>query len=460
MRKLALKLTLAFLFVGVIGALLVAIIVQQRAQTAFNQFVLDRNQQILVDSLIQYYQSNGGWNGIAESLAALQNPPQRPPRRGDIERYTSPDWINIILVSQDKTILYSPLGEQIGQLVKSRDLNNAVPLENAGENIGWLLLASGRRAFVPDSAESIFLRNLNNAALLSALIASLLALGLGSLLAFTLTRTLLELKVAANEIAKGKFGGQVKVRSKDELGELAESFNQMSLELDQATQARRQMTADIAHDLRSPLSVISGYAEALSDGKIPGDAEIYNVLYQQTRHLNRLVEDLRTLSLADAGELPLTIQAIDPGSLIKRTASAFAGQAEAKKINLKIEIEPDLPEVQVDVERMAQVLGNLMGNALRYTPINGQIYLSAIKNDRRIILGIQDTGPGIAADDLPYIFERSYRGDKARQQVEGETGLGLAIAKSLVEAQGGEIVVESEVGAGTKFSIVLPYHLL
>ncbi len=228
----------------------------------------------------------------------------------------------------------------------------------------------------------------------------------------------------------------------------------MSLDLEQATSARRQMTADIAHDLRSPLSVISGYAEALSDGKLPGTPEIYHILHQETQHLSHLVEDLRTLSLADAGELTLNRQTIHPATILEREAARHAVTAEQRGLSLRMVVEQNLPSLNVDPERMAQVLDNLIMNAFRYTPHGGEVILAASASGKKVRLQVRDAGSGIAPEDLPHIFDRFYRGDKARLQ-NGKSGLGLAIAKSIIEAHGGSIAVESSPGQGATFTISL-----
>ncbi len=299
------------------------------------------------------------------------------------------------------------------------------------------------------------MRNVNRATFLSALVASALALTLGSLLAFTLTRSLRELTEATVQIAQGKLGLQVKIRSRDELGELASSFNKMSRDLARAIQARRQMTADIAHELRTPLSVISGYAEALNDGKLPGTPEIYSILYQETQHLSRLVEDLRLLSLADAGELTLNLHPVSPVALLERLAGRHAVLAQQKGIALRLEADPHLPPAPMDAERMTQALDNLITNALRYTPRGGEIVLAARMVNNGLVLEVRDNGSGIAPEDLLHIFERFYRGDKSRSQ-NGESGLGLAIAKSIVEAHGGRISADSAPAKGTTITISLP----
>jgi signal transduction histidine kinase len=317
-----------------------------------------------------------------------------------------------------------------------------------------LFLEGPAQNWLATTPEGRFLRTVTLASLFSALVAVALALALGGLLAVTLTRSLRELTEATIEIARGKLGRQVKVRSNDELGDLAASFNQMSHDLARATHARRQMTADIAHDLRSPLSVLSGYAEALSDGKLPGTPEIYGILHQETRRLSRMVDDLRTLSLADGGDLPLVRQAISPQVILERAAARHAVAAAQKEIRLDVDAAPGLPALTVDVERMAQVFDNLILNAFRYTPPNGKVSLRASRAAGKTCLQVQDTGSGIAPEDLPHLFDRFYRGDKSRQ-ASGETGLGLAIAKSIVEAHGGTIAVESASGAGAIFTITI-----
>jgi two-component system, OmpR family, sensor histidine kinase BaeS len=450
-RSITFKLTLAFLLVGLTGSVLVAVIFRERTQTAFDQFIVNRDQQVLVNSLTQYYQAVGSWEGVANDIYTLLLTQSRSPDPG---RDFGRDWTRFILIDANQQIVYSINPVQIGQFISSHDLEQAIPLKTNGQMVGSLLLVPLTRQQIPDSPEARFFRDVNSATFISALVASALALILGGFLAFTMTRSLRELTEATVEISQGKLGRQVKVRSKDELGELASSFNKMSLDLEQATRARRQMTADIAHDLRSPLSVIAGYTEALSDGKLPSSPEIYNILHQETRHLNRLVDDLRTLSLADSGELSLTLLPAQPQALLERVAARHAVAAQQNRITLRVEPSQELPLVAVDGERMAQVLDNLILNAFRYTSPGGEIILSARTSGEKVLIQVRDNGSGIAPDDLPMVFDRFYRGDKSRQQ-NGESGLGLAIAKSIVEAHHGTILAKSEPGKGATFIISL-----
>ncbi len=454
MRSLAGKLTLAFLVVGLIGATMVAILVQRYTRREFDRLVLDQNQQALVEALTSYYAATGSWSGVEQVFRPGPRSPQQIP---------GPRWETrralFTIANADGEVVFGGDPQFHNSALTSRDLRQGIPLTVNGEDVGWLLFNPALLdRWEANTPEGLFLAGVNRVIFLSALIAGGIALLLGGVLAFSMTRSLRELTAATSVLAGGNLGHQVKVRSKDEIGELAESFNQMSAELAQSNELRRKMTADIAHDLRTPVSVILGYTEALSDEKLQASPEIYDVMHTEARHLTRLIEDLKVLSSADAGELPLVFQTISPGRLLSRTADAHRVRAEEKDIRLEVNAAENLPDIEVDVERMAQVLGNLMSNALRYTPEGGKVELSAGTVSGQVRLDVTDTGPGIAADDLPNIFARSFRGDQARQQDSGETGLGLAIARSLVEAQGGTISVKSEKGTGTHFTILLPAH--
>jgi signal transduction histidine kinase len=360
------------------------------------------------------------------------------------------------LLDQDGRVLYSQVYE-VDQQLTPQESRQAVPVEVAGETVGWVIFPRpaplGSR---PGSPEAIFLNSIRWAILLGSFVAVIVALVLGIFLARTLTHPLRELTEATRALARGALGRQVPVRSNDELGELTAAFNHMSADLAQSTRQRRQMTADIAHDLRTPLSVILGYTEALSDGKIPGGPEIYQVMHGEAEQLQRLIEDLRLLSLADTGELTLNRLRTSPRSLLERTAAAYAVNAQEKEIDLEIDIAAELPDIDVDPERMAQVLGNLVSNAIRHTPYGGTIRFSAGRTADAVFLRVTDTGEGIGPEDLPYVFDRFYRGDPARSSATGESGLGLAIARSLVETHGGTISLESSLGKGSTFTVTLP----
>lgn len=453
MKSLALKLTLAFLAVGLIGAFLVAIFVRNVTQREFGKLILDQNQQAMINNLLEYYAVRGSWDGVESIYLPGQetaNNRRLPQNRWDTRRAL------FVITDQEGVIVFSANQANIGRKLGVRDLRKGVSLTLDGEPIGWLLFLPDLERWSEDTLEGVFLLRVNQAILLSALAATAVALLLGGVLAYTMTHSLRELTVASRLLAKGELGAQVKVRSQDEIGELATSFNEMSSEMARSNELRRKMTADIAHDLRTPLSVIMGYTEALNDEKLQPSPEMFAVMHSEALHLSHLIDDLKTLSLADAGELPLSLQSVSLEAVVQRVAEAYRVKAEQGQVALRVAIAPDVPLVMVDVERMVQVLGNLMDNALRYTPVGGEIRLSLRAEAEQVVLQVADNGLGIPAEDLPFIFERSYRGDKARQQSQGESGLGLAIARSLVIAQAGTITVASQPGEGTQFSIKLP----
>jgi signal transduction histidine kinase len=313
------------------------------------------------------------------------------------------------------------------------------------------------RRFEPDTPAGNFEDTIYRGLAIGIGAGVLLALGVGYILARQLIRPIRRLTHATGALADGALGHQVPVTTRDEIGELTQAFNQMSLDMAQSNQLRRQLTADIAHDLRTPLTVIAGYTEGLSEGTLKESPHTYRVMHEQVQLLQLLLDDLRTLSLADAGELTLSKRPTDPRALLERTAVAYLPQAERLSIALNINAPNTLPLANVDVDRMVQVLNNLVSNALRYTDEGGTISLSASAEKQTVLWHIQDSGSGIDPADLPKIFERSYRADPARTRSgDDSSGLGLAIARAIVEAHGGTISAESQLGVGTTFHIQIP----
>jgi two-component system sensor histidine kinase BaeS len=449
MRSLALRFTLVVLLVSLIGATLMAFFVWHNTQNRFGQFVVDRDRFSFVNILAQYYQANGSWTGV-ETVFSQQG--VLVPETGQDSHHAA-----LALVDATGQVVFSQGDSQAIEQSVQLERGRGVPIRVDGDVVGWLrFVPRSSQNPPPDSPEASFLADTTRAILYSALGATIIALLLGVLFARSLTRPIRELTFATRALAKGELGQQVTVRTRDELGELAASFNQMSSDLARASELRRQLMADIAHELRTPLSLILGYTESLSDGKLPPSQETFDIMHDETQHLSRLVDDLRTLSLADAGELPLTPQPLDVPALLERVVSAHLPEAQRRGISLRVEPSPTLPAVEADPGRMAQVLENLVSNALSYTPEGGEITLSAQADTGVVKLRVQDNGVGIAPEDLPLVFDRFYRADRSHQRNGTESGLGLAIAKSIVEAHGGSISVESTLGEGTAFTITLP----
>jgi signal transduction histidine kinase len=264
---------------------------------------------------------------------------------------------------------------------------------------------------------------------------------------------------AADAVGAGDLSVRVPENRRSTFYTLERSFNRMLSELERADIQRRNLTADVAHELRTPIHVIQGYLEGVLDGVYEPDEETINTLLDETQLLSRLVEDLRTLSLAEAGELQLQVEEVDLAELIADVHTSFSGQAEAAGITLTTEVADGL-SLTADPGRLDQVLGNLVVNALRYTGEGGEVTIRAEGEGDGCRIVVEDTGEGIAAEDLPFVFDRFWRADKSRTNADGSGhGLGLAIARQLVRAHGGEIEVESEVGVGSKFIIRLPKTL-
>ncbi len=262
---------------------------------------------------------------------------------------------------------------------------------------------------------------------------------------------------ATDAIAKGDLSVRLSENNRrGPLSNLARRFNNMVVELERAEQQRRNMTADIAHELRTPLHIIQGNLEGMLDGVYEPTDENINDTLDETRLLARLVEDLQTLSLAEAGQLPLHPTRFLLADLLTDAAAGFESRAIAQNVTLHVDVPDTSPEIEADYDRLNQVLANLLTNALRHTPENGQITLRAESVPDGVRITVEDTGTGIPAEDLPYIFDRFWRGDKSRTRTEGSSGLGLAITKQLVLAHGGTISVGSEEGEGTTFEIELP----
>lgn len=446
MKSITTKMILVMVIVGLVSVLLVMALAQWTTQREFKSFLDNQNQESLVSIYSSYYEKNGTWSGVENVTVKQYIPPPEPPQNNQ-PHYT--------ILDRSGRVILAGIGYHLGDQVPSDIVANSEPIKVNGTVVGYLINERGNPRLNPSG--STFLSRMNQTLWYSALGAGLVAVLVGIIMARSITKPIRELTVATRAVAAGDLEQKVKIRSNDEIGELGKAFNKMNAELARSLDLRRQMTADVAHELRTPISVILGYVDGIHDGVLDPTAETIDIIREETNRLDHLVDDLRTLSKADAGELPLNIEPVDPRKLLQEAASIHSHRARQSKIAITIDLGVDIPIVQVDYSRMMQVINNLVDNALRYTPENGEIHLSIKHLDGKVEIRVKDTGSGIDPADLDKVFERFYRSDPSRQRKDdGGSGLGLAIAKSLVERHGGDISVQSTKGEGTVFIIHLP----
>ncbi|HNT25056.1 MAG TPA: ATP-binding protein [Anaerolineales bacterium] len=466
------RLFLAFALIVLASVVSVALIARQSTAREVRAFMFGNGMRSLEQisrNLESYYQQSESWEG-AESLldssmgsggggGGMGPMWQRTPAAGQDTGQGSMMGQHLRLADANGKVVADSAAEPAGQLTRS-ELDLASPLEVNGEVVGYLWAQSSMGYTAND--EQFLISRLNQAALWAGLIAGTLSLLLALLMAYTLLRPIHNLTRAARQLAQGDLSQRVPQRGKgDELNTLGMAFNQMADSLQQAEQARRAMTADIAHELRTPLSVQRANLEAMQDGLYPLNAESLQPVLEQNLLLSRLVDDLRTLALADAGQLTLERVPTDFPALVGRVVGRFQAQAAAHRINLVYTPGPAPAPVQLllDPMRIEQVLNNLLSNALRHTPDGGRIELDLSAEGGAapgsIRLAVHDSGAGIPSESLPHLFERFYRADKSRARQEGGSGLGLTIARQLAQAHGGDLTAANHPQGGAVFTLSL-----
>lgn len=447
MQSLKFKWSVTLVLTSLVGILLVGLLATRIQTSEFQRLRDEERTSGFLSALSEYYAQYGNWDDFGDNFNLIirrqvdqwEQKPQRLP-------FAISDVAGNIIVDGDKY--------QTGERVPPHELDRGKAIVVEEQTVG-ILLVGGIPEF--NGPELDFLERTNRALIIGAIGAIAVALILGFFLSRQFLHPLAELTDAIDNVKQGKFDQRVPVRTRDELGELARTFNQMGEELQRVNKLRRQMTADIAHDLRTPLTVISGYLEGLRDGSLRPTPERFETLYQESQLLKRLIDDLRVLSLADAGELALMVSPVPPRELLAQVHASFSPIADRADVSLLIVAEDDLPLIDIDRDRMAQVLGNLVSNSLRFTPAGGSVTLTAqIKDADHFRFMVSDTGTGIPPEHIENIFARFYRASESRHQNQSESGLGLAIAKSIVTAHHGRIKAESIVGHGTTITVDLP----
>jgi two-component system OmpR family sensor kinase/two-component system sensor histidine kinase BaeS len=405
----------------------------------------------LAPEFAAYYARTGSWDGVDAWWASPTHELSsgRGTGRG-LGQGSGASSDRLLLADAGGRVILDSQDELLGRQMQDLELSVGVPIEAGGDTVGTLLVAA--EGTVHESLESEFLNQVNRSLVWAGVAAGMVALVLGLVLARQLSAPIRDLTQAAHRLADGEMT-QVQVRSDDEIGELGQAFNQMARSLAQQETLRRNLMADIAHELRTPLTVIRSDLEALLDGVYEPTPETLASVQEETLLLARLVDDLRALAQAEAGQLRLERQPLDLAELLDGVVAGFELQARGQGQELRLDLRPDLPIIDADPQRVRQVTANLVSNALRHAPDAGQVVISALALPSEVQVSVTDDGPGIAQEDLDSVFERFWHGVQPRAQ---GSGLGLTIARELVRAHGGRIWVESAPGQGSTFHFTLP----
>ena len=430
-------------------------------RTATDEALIARVQE----AFTEFYAAGGSWSGVAST----------------VERVSYLTGREIAILDRDGNVLVATrLTSESKRPPHDQDFTSS-RIVVGGNHVGSVLIGpvASRRTFRPyrggdrPPGPSEALREIQEPSLrrfTDTTFQSLLLSGLGAgvggiLLVSLLSRRLLtsvrRLTAAAQQLGKGDLSQRVAVSGRDEIGELTSTFNAMAEGLENAERQRRNMVADVAHELRTPLSNIRGYVEAVRDGVLEADAETIESIHRQTMYLSKLVEDLRLLAETEAADFQLDLEPGLLAEVVSRSVEAFRPQAQSKGIELAFEAGADRAKlsgrlVSIDRTRIEQVMNNLLQNAVEHTTEGGRIDVSVAESDETVSVTVADTGEGISSEHLPHVFDRLYRADPSRTRSTGGAGLGLTIAKQLIEAHGGTIRVESTEGEGSRFTLTLP----
>ena len=381
-----------------------------------------------------YYLVQGSWQGVETLWDA---PPDDSPET----------WRQLVLLDENDRVVAG--AAEPGEAYETAVGEVPFTVQVADATVGTLILTS------PLSSPPLFVVLGAVPLLAIAVSTALVTLLIGFLLTRRIVTPLADVIAAAQEVTAGELSARAPVSGPDDFRALGDAFNQMVDTLQQNEQQRRNLLADVAHELRTPLTVLRGRLEGILDGIYPPDEAHIAPALIQTHLLQKLVDDLRLLTLAEMGQLPFERKLVYLGTVAEQAAVLFEAEATAKNVTLTVNIAPDLPPVTADPQRIGQVISNLLSNALRHVPDGGLIEMSVEQVAEGVSLSVSDNGLGIPAADLPHLFDRFWRGDKSRNRSSGGAGLGLAIVKQLVEGMNGRIFAQNQPGSGLRVTFIL-----
>lgn len=452
--KLQSKLIIAFIAIVLLMGVSQSLFLKSRIQSTFNSYLEQYNfgfMEQMKQNLELYYEETGSWDEVQEIYFegnSGMGQGHGMMMQGMLMNMAMAN-ADLLLLDVDGTVIADTSGERLntsGVDVHGKSTDIVID----GKIKGKLILYQHKL----QNLEEEFIRSANLAIVMSSLVAALLAVLFSILIAKKITKPLKTLVLGIRRLGSGEKVSEVKIDTEDEFHELGTAFNQMSDRLSRNEEVRRALVADVAHELRTPLAILQGKLESIQEGAIQASEEVVLELTDEVYRLNRLVSDLQQLTLAEAGKLPLNRQAVNLKKLIDKISTHLQWLADEKGIHFSYENIPDDCWAEIDSDRITQVIVNLIGNALRHTEPQGTVEITVESSDA-LYIKVKDTGPGIPDEALPFVFDRFYKRDTSRNRNEGGTGLGLSIAKGFVEAHGGTISVESKVGKGTIFTIIL-----
>ncbi|WP_428909596.1 ATP-binding protein [Niallia sp. Krafla_26] len=457
--KLQTKLTIAFISIVLLMGLSQSIFLQSKIQDTFQNY-LDRQNigylERMKQNLTLFYEETGSWENVQQVyFNEFTGNEHGMMMRGNMNSMNMHlPSADLLLLDTRGTVIADTTGTRNGE--SSTNFNGKKSdITIDGKKVGTLLLyQSGLQ-----SLEKEFILSSNLAIINTSIIAALIAVLLSIWITKKITKPLKELTKRTKQITRGEKWTPVTISTKDEWQELGDAYNEMAVQLAKNEEVRQTLVADVAHELRTPLTILQGELESIQEGVKQPNEEVILKLIDEVYRLKRLVNDLQQLSLAEAGKLPLHKHPVQIKELIERICGNFQWLADEKQISLRYDQISEDVWLEIDPDRITQVVVNLVGNALRHTPNHGLVEITGYEGDDSFILKVSDNGPGIPKDTLPFIFERFYKRDLSRSRSESGTGLGLSIAKGYVEAHGGTIAVDSEINKGTTFTVVLPSKL-